>query len=186
MEFFDICDENGNPTGETVERSVAHRDGICHRTAHVWIARKNKSNWDLLLQKRSMQKDSFPGCYDTSSAGHIPAGQEVKESALRELEEELGIVAVKEQLHFTGVFRVHYESTFHGKIFRDNEIANVFVYLDPIQEDDLKIQKEELDGVLWMELDAIRNACEHRDGTFCVPTGGLNLVSAYLKKLEDT
>ena len=39
MELFDIVDEHGIPTGETVERSIAHRDGIRHRSEHVWIAR---------------------------------------------------------------------------------------------------------------------------------------------------
>ena len=73
MEYFDIVDEAGAPTGETVSREIAHRDGIRHRTAHVWIVRRSESGWDILLQKRSKEKDSFPGYYDTSSAGHIPA-----------------------------------------------------------------------------------------------------------------
>lgn len=37
MEILDICDELGNPTGKTVEREIAHQQGILHRTAHVWI-----------------------------------------------------------------------------------------------------------------------------------------------------
>ena len=45
------------------------------------------------MQKRSLRKNSFPGCYDVSSAGHIKAGDDYLESALRELSEELGIVA---------------------------------------------------------------------------------------------
>lgn len=32
-----------------------------------------------------MEKDGFPGFYDTSSAGHIPAGEDYLESAVREL-----------------------------------------------------------------------------------------------------
>ena len=59
---------------------------------------KQKNGYDLLLQKRSKEKDSFPGCYDISSAGHISAGDEPLETALRELEEELGIKAEPEQL----------------------------------------------------------------------------------------
>lgn len=93
MELFDICDEQGNPTGDTVERSEAHAKGICHRTAHIWIAKQENGRYKVLLQKRSMDKDSFPGRYDTSSAGHIQAGDEPMESALRELGEELGIKA---------------------------------------------------------------------------------------------
>ena len=59
---------------------------------------KTEKGYDLLLQKRSKEKDSFPGCYDISSAGHISAGDEPLETALRELEEELGIKAEPEQL----------------------------------------------------------------------------------------
>ena len=93
MEYFDICDESGLLTGEIIDRETAHRDGILHRTAHVWIVRKKTQGYDILLQKRSMEKDSFPGLYDTSSAGHIPTGSEPLPSAIRELKEELGIVS---------------------------------------------------------------------------------------------
>ena len=40
-EIFDVVDENGIPTGETIERIEAHRKGTRHRTAHVWILREN-------------------------------------------------------------------------------------------------------------------------------------------------
>lgn len=74
MEFFDIVDEKGIPTGETIERIQAHKKGVRHRTAHIWIVREQNGKAQLLLQKRSAEKDSFPGRFDTSSAGHIQAG----------------------------------------------------------------------------------------------------------------
>ena len=82
MEIFDIIDKYGNPTGQTVERSIAHAEGIPHRTAHIWIVRKEGKKVQILLQKRSMNKDSFPGKFDTSSAGHIQAGDEPLELSL--------------------------------------------------------------------------------------------------------
>lgn len=98
-EYFDIRDSAGNPTGEVKARSLVHRDGDIHGTSHVWLVRKNKkSGYDVLLQKRSDDKDSFPGCYDISSAGHLPAGADYRESAVRELEEELGIAVSPEDL----------------------------------------------------------------------------------------
>lgn len=54
MELFDIVDEQGIPTGETVERSIAHRDGIRHRSEHVWIARHTPTGVEVLMQKRAM------------------------------------------------------------------------------------------------------------------------------------
>lgn len=71
---MDIVDEYGNPTGETINREIAHAEGIRHRTAHVWLLRMKDNRLQILLQKRAHNKDSHPGCYDISSAGHIPAG----------------------------------------------------------------------------------------------------------------
>ena len=62
MELLDIVDESGEPTGKTVERSEAHLNGIRHRTSHVWLLRRKGGELELLLQKRSDDKDSFPGC----------------------------------------------------------------------------------------------------------------------------
>ena len=92
-EWLDIVDEQGNPTGAVIERTDAHARGVLHRTAHVWLLREGEEGIEVLLQKRSADKDSHPGCYDISSAGHIPAGVDYIPSAIRELEEELGISA---------------------------------------------------------------------------------------------
>lgn len=41
-EFLDIVNENGLPTGQIVERSIAHLKGIWHRTSHVWLVRRKQ------------------------------------------------------------------------------------------------------------------------------------------------
>lgn len=129
-----------------------------------------------------MNKDSFPGRYDTSSAGHIQAGDEPLESALRELGEELGIKAEASDLDFAGTFRIQYEKEFHGRMFRDNEVAFVFVYQKQVDIADLTIQKEELDGVCWFDLEDTYEACKNHDQKFCVPIGGLETVGKYLNE----
>ncbi|THU52719.1 hypothetical protein C4D60_Mb10t06870 [Musa balbisiana] len=53
-------------------RSLVHRDGDYHRAVHVWIY--SESTQELLVQKRADCKDSWPGQWDISSAGHISAG----------------------------------------------------------------------------------------------------------------
>ena len=61
MELFEERSGDGTPTGTIVERGVAHSEGRCHGTAHIWIARANeKSGCEVLLQKRSAWKDSNP------------------------------------------------------------------------------------------------------------------------------
>ena len=181
MEYLDICDENGIPTGETVSRDTAHREGILHRTAHVWIVRKTNGRYQVMLQKRSMEKESFPGLYDTSSAGHIPSGELPLLSALRELYEELGISADPGQLVYAGSFRTRYEKIFHGKVFRDNEATFVYVYTSDFDENALSLQKNEVDEVRWFYIDEIYPK-EKRDGNiFCVPESGLAILIRYLE-----
>lgn len=180
MEYLDICDENGIPTGEIVERSVAHREDVCHRTAHVWVLREQNGNYEILMQKRSLHKDSFPGCFDTSSAGHIPAGCEPLESAIRELSEELGIVSAPEDFAFAGIFRNHYEKVFYEKPFRDNEVSFVYVYKKPVDIQDLMLQEEELSGAEWFDLLFVYGEKLKKNHDFCVPIDGLKTLMKYL------
>ena len=179
-EYLDIVDEAGRPTGQTVSRDEAHREGLRHRTAHVWVVRRGEHGWDVLLQKRSMEKDSFPGLYDTSSAGHIPAGSEPLESALRELGEELGLAAAPEQLRFVGQFHIRYDREFHGRPFRDNEVTWVYVYHGPVDAASLTLQAAEVDEVRWFDLEAVWREIQRDRSRFCVPSGGLSLLRAYL------
>ena len=180
-ELFDITDENGFVTGNTVTRSEAHDKGIMHRTAHIWVVRKNDNSYDVLLQKRSADKESFPSMYDTSSAGHIQAGDEPLESAQRELFEELGIRANEGDLAYAGKFHIKYEKEFHGNLFRDNEVAFVYVYEKPVDIDTLCLQIEEVEEVRWLDIREVFEGCKHRDGTFCVPMDGLLTLVDYLQ-----
>ena len=183
MEFFDITDDNGIPTGKTISRSEAHDKGIPHRTAHIWIVRKVCDGYQVLLQKRSAEKESFPGMYDTSSAGHIPAGCEPLESAIRELHEELGIEAAPENLHYAGAFHAEYALPFHGQMFRDNEFVSVYVYDKSVEMDDIRIQEDEIEKVEWFDLQEVYQECSQRIRTrFCVPLDGLNILVTYLGK----
>jgi len=180
MEILDICDEQGQPTGETVERDIAHHEGILHRTAHVWVLRERDGKTQILLQRRSRNKESFPGLYDTSSAGHIPAGVDFVPSALRELQEELGISASPGQLHYAGSFRIRYEKMFHGHLFRDNEFTRVYVYREPVDITSLHLQESEVEEVRWFDLDEVRGEIRHSRDRFCVPSEGLEILTRYL------
>lgn len=153
MELLDVVDENGIPTGETVERSIAHAKGIRHRTSHVWLLRRRSEGVEVLLQKRSDNKDSFPGCYDTSSAGHIPAGVDFEDSALRELREELGLTADSSELNDCGLIRIQSESFFHGAPFKDDQDEQSILHMERCGAGSLmKLQVSEVSGG---DLDAV-------------------------------
>ena len=151
-EYLDVVDENGLPTGETVERSAAHREGIPHRTAHLWLLRKHAGRIQVLLQKRAQTK-SFPGCYDISSAGHIPAGQDYLASAVRELKEELGITTEESDLVYCGQMTINWDDVFFGVPYHDRQYTRIFLLWADIDEHEFVLQKEEVEGILWIDLE---------------------------------
>ncbi|MDO5540387.1 MAG: NUDIX domain-containing protein [Eubacteriales bacterium] len=163
MEILDVVDELGVPTGERVERDMAHEKGIRHRTSHVWIVRYKEKRLQVLLQKRSAEKDSYPGCFDISSAGHIPAGVDFVSSALRELEEELGVKVGVQQLICCGQRKFTFEKEFHGKHFHDNQVSNVYILWLDREERDFCLQKEEISDVRWFDFEECeQNVRENR------------------------
>lgn len=120
-ELFDLLDEKGEKTGRFKERSLVHRDGDFHATAHVWIYRTVNGRHQLLLQKRAQNKDAYPGMLDISCAGHLKRGDSYEEAAARELEEELGLGAFGEDLKHVGFFERYTKEVFYNKPFLDHE-----------------------------------------------------------------
>ena len=178
MELLDIVDERGNPTGKTVDRETAHREGIRHRTSHVWLLRRRDGRIQVLLQKRSDEKDSFPGYYDISSAGHIPAGDGYVESALRELQEELGVIARPEDLIFCGQRSFSFHQVFHGRDFQDCQVSNVYALWLDRDAADFRLQESEVSAVRWFDFDRCvalvsKNAIPH-----CIYPEELEMIRA--------
>ena len=182
-EYLDIVDEYGNPTGEIVERQKAHAEGIRHRTSHVWILRKRQGKVQILLQKRAEGKDSHPGCYDISSAGHIPAGDDFRVSAVRELQEELGIQASEEEMIVCGDRRILWEAEFYGKPFRDHQVSRVFFIWRDLEETDFTIQEEEVESVRWMDLEDCIQGVQENTIKHCIAIEELKMVQKKIRGL---
>ena len=68
----------------------------------------------LFLQKRSMKVHAYPGCWDSSAAGHVDPGEDALTAAKREVVEELGIkdLILLPKLHF------YNEKQCRDKLFR--------------------------------------------------------------------
>ena len=81
-----------------LEREKAHKQGISHLIIRFFIIAKSKDKGTLyLVQKRSQTKETFPSYYTDSASGHVKYRlnltlKDIKNDALRELEEEFGIL----------------------------------------------------------------------------------------------
>lgn len=87
-ELFIVVDRNDNVLGYKTRYECHHDKNFIHRTVGVLVFDR-KGN--ILLQKRSLSKDTDPGKWGISCAGHVQKGQTYEEAAQREMEEELGI-----------------------------------------------------------------------------------------------
>ena len=176
-EYLDVVDEFGIPTGAVVERTVAHRDGIRHRTAHVWLFRRKNGVIEVLLQKRCMTKDTHPGCYDISSAGHIPAGSDFVPSAIRELKEELGLTVAPQELQLVGQRRFRYV----GDGVIDCQVSNVYLLWKDVEAEQIQIQKSELESVRWMPFADCIEAVANNSIRHCIWIEELELLQQGLR-----
>jgi len=90
-ELLDYYDTQNQWIG-TATRQKVHQEGLWHRVFHCWVQVQHDGQPCLLFQKRSPDKANHPNRLDISVGGHYQAGEQLPDG-LRELEEELGIVA---------------------------------------------------------------------------------------------
>jgi len=150
-ELIDILDEQGNYTGKSCLKSEAHAKGLFHATVHIWLFTSDRK---ILLQKRALSKKVFPGLWDISVAGHIGAGENIIEAAIREIEEEISCTISKEKLYKIGT-RKHQVS--HPNGIQDNEFHHVFIAELTIPVSSLKIDPNEVDDVDLFPLETLTN-----------------------------
>ena len=153
-EMIDLLDESGNKIG-VVDKAVAHKEGLWHRSVHVWIANEKR---EVLLQHRCKAKTFFPNCWDCAFAGHVGAGEDSLESAIREGEEEIGIKFKKKDLEF--LFSFKDKLVWEDK--RSNEFVDVYLIRKNLNIDNVRLQSDEVDDIKWMKFDDFMTLVEKK------------------------
>ncbi|KAH1048831.1 hypothetical protein J1N35_039615 [Gossypium stocksii] len=161
VEYLDVLTKTGKKTGVSKPRGDVHRDGDYHKAVHVWIFAE--STQELLLQKRADCKDSWPGLWDISSAGHISAGDSSLITAQRELQEELGVILPKDAFELIFVF-LEECVTNNGK-FINNEYSDVYLVttLEPIPREAFILQDTEVSDVKYISFGEYRSHLAEAD-----------------------
>lgn len=138
-EIFDVVDADDQVTG-TATRGEVHAQKLIHRAVHVFAFNKRG---DLLLQKRSSLKDLCPGLWDSSVSGHLDSGEDYAVAAVRELEEEMGIVpteAPEEIARITPCLETGWE---HVRLYRVRHDGN------------LRYPSAEVETAIWFPLEEL-------------------------------
>lgn len=133
-ELFDIVNEQNVVTG-TAPRSVAHRNGLRHRAVHVLFV---TPAGDVILQRRSMTKDTYPGYLTVTVGGHVPSGSSYEETVLQEIFEETGLRLKPADL--VTVSDIAYEYRDPITDAHDNELVRVYGHVYRGNVADLKVE----------------------------------------------
>jgi len=130
-EIFDIVDENDNIIGQATRTECHGNPSLIHRTVHVVVF---NSKGEILLQKRSKNKDIQPGKWDTAVGGHLMPGENYETAACRELTEELG-VSYKGKFNFLFFSKIRNEiESENTKVFSITYDGPFFFNKDEIEE----------------------------------------------------
>lgn len=138
QELFHLVDKSDRRRG-FVSRREAHSDiSKIHRSVCVIVANNNQ----ILFQKRSQSKDTFPGFWSLSVTGHVSSNETYLQAAKRELFEELRI---KSGLRFVkkNLLRLPSETEFCS------------IYQTAIPTDRINHDSYEITATLWVGLSQI-------------------------------
>ena len=105
--MLEIVDRNGTVIRLAPRSEIHGNPALIHRVVHVLVLNEKG---EVLLQKRSMNKDVAPGRWDTSVGGHISPGEDLLIAANRETEEELGFVPVQLKFLYSYLHSNPYET----------------------------------------------------------------------------
>ncbi len=127
-EIWELVDEQKKKTGILHEREYSELipNGLYHIVVEIWT---NTKEGEILLTQRHPSKPM--GLLWECTMGSVVVGEESAEGAVRELAEETGIRARKEDLIYLG-------DTFHS-----NWIVDSYLYV-PAEKPMLCLQKEEV------------------------------------------
>lgn len=148
-ELFDIVTWRGEPTGARKRRQHVHRDGDWHPAIHIWVVGERDGLGFMLLQRRSLGKDTQPGALDVTVGGHLGAGETWREG-LREADEEIGLRVAEQDVVFAGVRRGIFET---DSGIRDHEIQHVFFARNDAPLTDYRPNPAELAGLIAISID---------------------------------
>ncbi len=150
-ELIDILDKAGEPTGEIRLKSEAHTLGLYHASVHIWFY---TLDGQILFQKRADDKDTFPGLWDVSVAGHIGTGESPEDSAIREIHEEIGLTVTKDDLEFIGI---RLGEKIPAPDLFDNEFHYIYVSKLNTSVETFTLQEEEVSDVSLLGIGTVKS-----------------------------
>ena len=121
MEHWDLFDSARNPLGKTRQRGTPGIPGEYHIVVSIWTVDFQEN---ILLTLRDSAKESYPDCWE-NTGGSALAGETSRQAAVRELEEETGILALEDELVFLSTQTARDSFVDHYLLRKDVPLADI-------------------------------------------------------------
>ena len=144
-----MYDKNRKKINKIVKRSDILKDDEYHIVVNAWI--KNSNN-EFLITQRSINK-KHPLMWECTG-GSILAGEDSIDGAIREVKEELGIDIDKSTGVLLGSTLRYYPNY--------PDILDVWLFTSDVSIDEVKVQEEEVNDVMWASVDKIIELYENK------------------------
>ncbi len=102
-EMVDVVDGDDRVLRQ-VTRAEMRRENLLHRAVYLLVF---DERGDILVHRRTITKDVYPGFFDVTVGGVVDAGEDYATAARRELAEEVGITGAA----IEPLFEVRYADT---------------------------------------------------------------------------
>ncbi len=158
--ILNIVDENDNVIGETTRKEI-HEKGLLHREIHVWFV---TPKGEIIFQHRAKDKDTYPNLLDATVGGHVEIGDSYEKTALKEMEEETGVRANTNDLHFIARLRKRSEDDKTKTI--NNTIRAQYAYVFRGAMNDLRVEAGKALGFEAWPIDKLSNLNEENKKKF--------------------
>lgn len=139
MEMVDKLNNKRQSLNKTAERSEKI-EGEYRQSVHTWIM---NTNGEFLIQKRTPNKKYFPNMWSQTGGG-VDEGETTFQAALRECNEELGIMINPQNMELVLSFK------------RKFDFVDVWLIRCDYDIGDLTLQEEEVSEAKWATVDEIR------------------------------
>jgi len=121
-ELLNTVDAAGNITG-TATREQIHREGLLHREVDVWFY---TPAGEIIFQRRSKTKNTFPGMLSPTVGGHVEIGQDWLTTAIKEISKESGLELTGNVLNLVTQFEIDCSDSATG--MRNHALQRVYSY----------------------------------------------------------
>ena len=157
IELVDVVNNNGDYTGEVLDRDTVRNLKLKHWEVLVFII---NSKGQMLLQKRSSNKKYNPNKL-APLAGGVIHGESVEDAALREVREELGVSLTMNDLNI---------------LVENADLTRIYYIVLNMKENEFVIQKEELDSVKWYDIDDVIGMIKNHDENITIKENRLDVI----------